>query len=112
MESKTPRKSPGKFSDFSSRPWRNLPPIWAIHMATRRPVHMKPIRMDFLYGFSLKRHQVHVDRHVVGSSAGRHVDHPRGGQISPWPARKVTARKEDFSELAKQVGKPTQTQQV
>ena len=49
-----------------------------------------PIHMDFLYGFLLKRHQVHVDRRVVGWSAGYHVDHPFGGQISPWPARKVT----------------------
>ena len=36
------------FSDFSSRPWRNLPPTWAIHMATRRPGHNTPIHMDFL----------------------------------------------------------------
>ena len=26
----------------------------------------------------------------MGWSAGRHVDHPCGGQISPWPAGKVT----------------------
>ena len=26
----------------------------------------------------------------MGWSAGRHVDHPCGGEISPWPARKVT----------------------
>ena len=26
----------------------------------------------------------------MGGSAGRQVDHPCGGQISPWPARKVT----------------------
>ena len=26
----------------------------------------------------------------MGWSAGRHVDHACGGQISPWPARKVT----------------------
>ena len=31
-----------------------------------------------------------MDRRVVGWSAGRHVDHPCGGQISPWPARKDT----------------------
>ena len=31
-----------------------------------------------------------MDGLVVGWSAGRHVDHPYGGQISPWPARKVT----------------------
>ena len=34
--------------------------------------------------------EIHVDRRVVGWSAGRHVDHPCAGQISPWPARKVT----------------------
>ena len=28
----------------------------------------------FLVWFSLKKHQVHVDRRVVGWSAGRHVD--------------------------------------
>ena len=38
---------------------------------------------------------IHVDRRVVGWSAGRHVDHPCGRQISPWPARKVT----DSSEI-------------
>ena len=69
-------------------PRRNLPPTWVIHMATCRLVHNTPIHMDFLYG-SLKRHQVHVDRRVVGWSAGRHVDHPCGGPISPSPAGKV-----------------------
>ena len=34
--------------------------------------------------------EIHVDRRVVDWSAGRHVDHPCGWQISPWPARKVT----------------------
>ena len=34
--------------------------------------------------------EIHVDRRVVGWSAGRHVDHPCGWQISPWLARKVT----------------------
>ena len=38
-------------SDFSNRPWRNLPPTWAIYMATRRPAHNMRIHMDFLYGF-------------------------------------------------------------
>ena len=33
---------------------------------------------------------IHVDQSVVRWSAGRHVDHPCGGQISPWLARKVT----------------------
>ena len=75
-----------QFSNFSSRPWRNLPPAWVIHMATRRPAHNMPIHMNFVYG--LKRPQVHVDRRVVGWSAGGHVDHPCWWQISPWPARK------------------------
>ena len=35
-------------SDFSSRPWRYLPPTWAIHMATRRPIHNTPIHMDLV----------------------------------------------------------------
>ena len=64
-------------------------PTRAIHMETRKPAHNTPIHMDFLYGFSLKRQEAHVDRRVVGWSAGRHVDRPCGGQISPWPARKV-----------------------
>ena len=34
--------------------------------------------------------EFHVDWRVVGRSAGRHVDHPCGWQISPWPASKVT----------------------
>ena len=34
--------------------------------------------------------EIHVDRRVVGWSAGRHVDHPCGGQNLPWPARKIT----------------------
>ena len=45
-----------------------------------------------LVWFPLKRPQVHVDRRVVGWSAGRHVDHPCVWHISPWPARKVTER--------------------
>ena len=34
--------------------------------------------------------EIHVDRSVVGWSAGRHVDRPCGVQISPWTARQVT----------------------
>ena len=76
------------FSDFSSMPWQNLPPTWEIHMATRRPAHSTP---DGLWAFSKQTIQdIHVDRRVVGWSAGCHVDHPCGWQISPWPARKVT----------------------
>ena len=52
------------------------------------PQHQDP--HAFLVWFSLKRRQVHVDRRVVGWRAGCDVDHPCGGQISPWPARKVT----------------------
>ena len=36
--------------------------------------------------------QVRVDRRVVGWSAGRHVDHPCGVAISPWPARNITEK--------------------
>ena len=58
-------------------------------MATRRPAHNTPIHMDFLCGF-FKIQEAHVDRRVVGWSVGRHVDHPYGKQISPWPAKKIT----------------------
>ena len=36
-----------------------------------------------------RKARIHVDRRLVGWSAGRHVDHPCGGQISR-PARNVT----------------------
>ena len=53
------------------------------------PQHADPHVL--LVWFSLKSPQeIHVDRRVVGWPTGRHVDHPCGGQISPWPARKVT----------------------
>ena len=35
-------------SDVSSRPWRNLPSAWVIHMATRRPAHKMPIQVDLV----------------------------------------------------------------
>ena len=75
------------------------PPTWVIYMATRRPAHNTPIHIDFLYGFL--RYEVHVDRRVVGRSAGRHVYHPCGGKISPWSARKVTENSwpHPFAEL-------------
>ena len=38
-------RSTGKASDFSRKPWRNLPPTWVIHMAARRPAHNAPIQM-------------------------------------------------------------------
>ena len=44
---------PLQISDFSSRPWRNLPRTWVIHMAARKPAYNTPIQ-DFLYGFLLK----------------------------------------------------------
>ena len=50
------------------------------------PQHADP--HGLLVWFSLKKPQVHVDRRVGGWSAGRHVHHPCGWQISPWPARK------------------------
>ena len=49
------------------------------------PQHAVP--HGLLVSFSFKRPQVHVDRRVVGWSAGRHVDHPCGWQ-TPWPPRK------------------------
>ena len=74
-------------SDFSSRPWRNLPPTWVIHMVARRPAHNTPIHMDLVLLFIKKSIQeVHVDRCVVGWSAGRHVifrfGHPNPGKCS------------------------------
>ena len=79
----------GFVSHFSSRPWRNLPPIWVIHMATRRPGHNTLIHMDFL---SLSRSHT---RNPCGSACCGLVcvspcGSPMWGQISPWPARKVT----------------------
>ena len=52
------------------------------------PQHADPHEL----GAFLKKtiQEIHVDRRVVGWSAGRHVDRPCGGQISPWSARKVT----------------------
>ena len=41
---------------------------------------------------SLRALRGHVDRRVVGCSAGRHVDHPCGGQISPWPASTINTK--------------------
>ena len=54
------------------------------------PQHADPHRLG---AFVKKNHiqEIHVDRRVVGLvSRGRHVDHPCGGLISPWPAREVT----------------------
>ena len=51
--------------------------------------------------------EIHVDRRVVGWSAGRHVDRPCGGQISPWPARKVTEEiKVPFTPNVLQINSP------
>ena len=41
--------------------------------------------------------EIHVDRRVVGWSAGRHVDQPCGGQNLQLPARKVTENCRKFS---------------
>ena len=35
----------------------------------------------------------------MGWSAGRHVDHPCEGQISPWPASKVADKPTFFSKI-------------
>ena len=78
-------------SAFSSRPWPHMCDPHGDPQTS--PQHADP--HGFLVWFSafLKKtmQEIHVDRRVVGWSAGRHVDHPCGGQISPWPARKVTA---------------------
>ena len=60
-----------RLSDFSSRPWQK-----SLGDPQTSPQHADP--HEFLVCFSLKRPQVHVDRRVVGWSAGRHVDHPCG----------------------------------
>ena len=80
-------------SDFSGRSWRNLPPRWVIHMATCRPAHNTQIHMDLVPFLWKTMQDIHVDWRVVGWSAGRHVDHPSGGQLSPWPAGKITERR-------------------
>ena len=80
-----------KFSDVSSRPWRNLPPTSGDpHGGPQTsPQHADP--HGFLIWFlCITIQEIHVDRSVVRWSAGRHVDHPCGGQIVPWPPRKVT----------------------
>ena len=80
----------GLISDISSRPWRNFPPTSVIHMATRRPAHNTPIHMD-LVPFERKPYKKSMWIGVLWAGlAGRHVDHPCGWQISPWPARNVT----------------------
>ena len=47
--------------------------------------------------------EIHVDRRVVGWSAGRLVpwlvDHPRGWEISPSPARKVTEISQKIEDI-------------
>ena len=80
-------------SDFSDRPWQNLP----IHMATRRPAQNTPIHMHLVASLKETIQEVDVDRRVVGWSAVCHVDHPCGWQITPWPASKVTERALEIS---------------
>ena len=57
--------------------------------STWRPADQRPSTwISCMVIFKIQ--EIHVDRRVVGWSAGRHVNHTCGGQISPWPARKVT----------------------
>ena len=71
-------------SDFSSRPLRNLPPT---HVGDPHgnlqasPQHADPHGLGAFLKKTIQK--VFVDRRVVGWSAGRHVDHPSGWQISP-----------------------------
>ena len=77
-------------SDFSSKPWRNLPPpqVGDPHGDPQTsPQHTDPHGLGAL---KKNMQEIHVDQRVLGWSAGRHLDHPCGGQISPWLARKVT----------------------
>ena len=67
------------FSDFSSRPWRDLPPTWVIHIDLHGGPQTSPQHADpHGLGAFLKKtiQEIHMDRCVVGWSAGRHVDHP------------------------------------
>ena len=68
-----------KISDFSSRPWRNLPPTWARKHGDPQtsPQHADP--HGFLAFLKRTTQEIHVDRRVVGWSAGLHVDRPCGG---------------------------------
>ena len=65
------------FSDFSSKPWRNLAPNMGDPHGDPQtsPQHADP------HGLGLKEsiQEIHVDQRVVGWSAGRHVNHPCGG---------------------------------
>ena len=83
---------------------------FASHMGDPRDPQTSPQHADphgFLVWFSLKSHQIHVDRRVVDWSAGRHVDDHMWGQISPWPARKVTDLKEFIGNLGgNKMGRP------
>ena len=79
------------FSDFSSRPWRNLPPYMGDPHGDPQtsPEHADP---HGLGAFSKKTIQeIHVDQRVVGWSAGCHVDHPcRGANFAILGALKGT----------------------
>ena len=80
----------GNTTDQSSRPWRNLTPPHG--SSTWRPADQRTTRRSTWTWCLLNKtiQEIRVDRRFVGWSAGRHVDHPCGGQVSPWPATKVT----------------------
>ena len=52
------------------------------------PQHADPHGLGALLKTAIQ--EIHVDRRVVGWSAGSPCGSPCGGQISPWPAREVT----------------------
>ena len=85
-------------SDFSSRPWRNFPPPpWVIHIGDLQasPQHADPHGLGAFIKKTIQ--EVSVDRRGVYWSAGRHVDHPCGGQISQVRLARKVRRAPDYS---------------
>ena len=52
------------------------------------PQHADPDGLGAFFNRTIQ--EIHVDRRIMGWSAGRHADRPCEAQISRWPARKVT----------------------
>ena len=86
-----PQKIHAQISGFSSRTWRNLPP----HMGDAHgDPQTSPQQSDphgFLVWFSLKRHQVHVDRRVVGcQQVAMWITHVGGKFCHGLPEKSLT----------------------
>ena len=66
------------------------PATWVIHMATRRPAHNTPIHMELVpFCREPYRKSMWIGVLWAGLRVAMWITHV-GGQISPWPARKVT----------------------